>query len=257
MRHMIIFVLFMTTGCSSYALRPDERREVLRAIDQERCLGITHGPKVTLEEHSRKIIACNGEKRELISQYLDVSGVCPGECYDLYLISQDDGFISLGEYRVNENLELVEESNQILLKNFVMTLGDYMFGEIVSFAFVNKETKVVSVLVYSPNPIEAKWEDGGYATATSLGPDMCNFCLRCTGFDPQETIHYTSRCCGDVKEVDYPVETDGSLTIILVPNDSDLEGGFNRITLNRPSGERTLKIPFGTYAKDKKYWKNY
>lgn len=257
MKSILLIALLLTVGCSNAIFLTPKQNAIYGAIEKKRCTGISEGPKLTLKEHSRKELAFNCEKKVLIYYYLDVSGVHPGERYDLFLIKQDQFIVSLGEYRVNDDLELVDVSNQYLLKNSLATYGGHMFGEIISYALINKETKVISVLVYAPNPIEARWEDGGYASVTSLGPDMNQFCLRCTGFDPKETIHYTSRCCGEMKEQDYPVEADGTLTIILVPGEGNAEGGVNRITLNRSSGERIIKIPFGSYARDKRYWRNF
>lgn len=88
MKTIVLIALLLTTGCSNAMFLTDEQKAIYRAIEQNR-LGKSEGPKLSLKEHSRKEIVYNGERKALIDYTLEVTGTCPGESYDFYIVRQD------------------------------------------------------------------------------------------------------------------------------------------------------------------------
>jgi hypothetical protein len=252
MKSVILLTLLLLTGCSSSTLLLEDRGQIIEAIEQERNSGITNGPKILLRERGKKEIGSNGIRCERICYRFEDTGTTVGDHYKLYGKRLDPHLEYMGEYCVQENKGLVNLVDGEPLSDLNFFFYGYMKGEVISFAFVNNDSYAISVVTCVPNPIEARWDDGGYASVTALSPDMNKFCLKGVGFVPHETVYFTSKSCGQVHTGEYLVEEDGSFSSILEPNEKNMDGGICHIVLNRSIGEKAMRIPFGCFAKQER-----
>ncbi|MBS0637909.1 MAG: hypothetical protein JSS12_10390 [Verrucomicrobia bacterium] len=236
-----IFALFFCCGARAASERACIDDRINNAIARAQYRDSSQEPRL----EAVKISVKEGKSNYKLIPY----GFNPGDCYTLYRLNASMVKEPYGQYKVNEQGQLLSTKNDENLQDRIVVFGDHMNGECSYLVLVADNKRAVAALCY-PNPIEYTWDDGATFWLELTTGDCCRFAFFGKGFKPNEDVTYISRSYDEVLEGKYPIAPEGKLIGFINPSVIGKTGGTASLTIKRKNSDEVCEIKYswGTEA---------